>query len=104
MRCATLAVLFGAAVLANGAWAVQPDPAYLEAKGGDGCWVHFFDGREFEGSMGRLAGALYMNSVMGPGLVGTLATKEYLRRAESLVVAPPRSSSPTPSPASGRSS
>jgi hypothetical protein len=78
MRLAAFAL---AAALANGA-------AYLDPKGGDGCWVHFFEERDFGRSMGRLAGTLYINSVIGPGLIGTLEVKEYLRRADSLLVGP----------------
>lgn len=76
------------ALVANCAWAVEPNPSYLDPKAGDGCWVHYFEERDFGGSMGRLAGTLYINSVMGPGLIGTLGVKEYLRRADSLIVGP----------------
>lgn len=82
-HCPAAGLLF-----AGVAFAVDPSPSYLDPKQGEGCWVQFFDEREFARPMGRLAGNLYLNSTAGPGLIGRMSDEEFLRRAQSLIVGP----------------
>ncbi|HEX6318111.1 MAG TPA: hypothetical protein VFZ84_04490 [Burkholderiales bacterium] len=84
MRLALVAAL--STVLSAGAADINPpqlDPIY-----GEGCWVGFFSEPGFERPMGRLAGALYINSIAGPGLIGTLNEEQFFRQARSVVVGP----------------
>jgi hypothetical protein len=64
--------------------------AAAEPKYGEGCWVRFFEQSGLEQPLGRLAGAVYINSVSGPGpgLIGKMNEEEFFRRSRSLVVGP----------------
>jgi hypothetical protein len=66
---------------------VGPMPT-LDPKYGEGCWVRFFEEPGLEQPLGRLAGAIYINSISGPGLIGQMNEEEFFRRARSLVVGP----------------
>jgi hypothetical protein len=52
--------------------------------------VRFFEQPGLEQPLGRLAGAVYINSVSGPGpgLIGKMNEEEFFRRSRSLVVGP----------------
>ena len=60
----------------------------LPAKAAAGCWVRFFEEPGFERPLGRLAGAVYVNSISGPGLIGEIHQEEFFRRARSAIVGP----------------
>jgi hypothetical protein len=83
-----LALLLGAAawwaVLPAGA--ADPNPPQLDPMYGEGCWVQFFNEPGFEQPLGRLAGALYVASLAGPGLIGQMNEEQFFRRVRSLVV------------------
>jgi hypothetical protein len=84
VRIALLAVL----ITALPAGAADLDPPQLDPKHGEGCWVRFFDQPGFKEPLGRLAGAAYINSTAGPGLIGNLNEEEFFRRARSAIVGP----------------
>ena len=81
MRLALLALLLFAGA------ALGADPGRAR-KAGDGCGVRFFAATGFEQPMGRLAGALYINSLAAPGLIGNLSVKDYFARARSVMIGP----------------
>jgi hypothetical protein len=60
----------------------------LPAAAAEGCWVRFFEEENFARPLQRLAGALYINSIAGPGLIGRMNEEDFFRRARSLVVGP----------------
>ena len=68
--------------------AADLNPPQLDPKYGEGCWVRFFEEPGLERPLGRLAGAIYINSITGPGLIGQLNEEEFFRRARSLAVGP----------------
>jgi|SRR5687768_5147476 hypothetical protein len=70
------------------AGAADLNPPQLDPKYGEGCWVRFFSEPGFEEPLGRLAGALYINSITGPGLIGQMDEEEFFRRARSAIVGP----------------
>jgi hypothetical protein len=84
---AKLLLLLASLALPAGAAELGPAPT-LDPKYGEGCWVRFFDRTGFEGPLGQLAGAVYINSLSGPGLIGMMNEEEFFRRAESLIVGP----------------
>ena len=64
------------------------NPPQLDRRFGEGCWVRFFEAPAFEQPLGRLAGALYVNSLARPGLIGRMTAGG--RRDPSLArLAPP---------------
>jgi hypothetical protein len=85
-RLAMIALLLAALPAAS----ADLNPPQLEPKYGEGCWVRFFEQPDFEQPLGRLAGAMYVNSVRGPGpgLIGKMSEEEFFRRSRSLVVGP----------------
>lgn len=89
MRRARLAGLAAAAALvAAPAAAIDPSPSYLDPQAGEGCWVRFFDGKDFAQPLGRLGPTVYINSLKSPGLIGNMDIPEFFARASSLVVGP----------------
>lgn len=54
----------------------------------EGCWVRFYGEQEYRQPLVRVAGALFLNSVMGPGYVGVLPVRDFPRRVRSLAVGP----------------
>ena len=68
--------------------AADLNPPQLDPRYGEGCWVRFFNGPNFERPLGNLAGAMYINSITGPGLIGQMNEEEFFRRARSLIVGP----------------
>lgn len=68
--------------------AADLNPPQLDPKYGEGCWVRFFEEPGLERPLGRLAGAVYVNSLSGPGLIGGMNEEEFFRRVRSLVVGP----------------
>jgi hypothetical protein len=60
----------------------------LPAAAAQGCWVRFFEEENFARPLQRLSGALYINSIAGPGLIGHMNEEDFFRRAHSLVVGP----------------
>jgi hypothetical protein len=74
--------------LSAAATAVDLNPPQLDPKYGEGCWVLFFDEPDFARPLGRLAGAVYINSITGPGLIGEMNEEEFFRRARSVQVGP----------------
>jgi hypothetical protein len=68
--------------------AADVNPPQLDPEAGEGCWVRFFDGANFEQPLGRLDGGLYINSIAGPGLIGRMDEKEFFQRTRSLIVGP----------------
>jgi hypothetical protein len=86
MRNAIIAVLMAVAWLPAAAQVGQM-PA-LDPKYGEGCWVRFFEEPGLEQPLGRLAGAVYINSISGPGLIGQMNEEEFFRRARSVAVGP----------------
>ncbi|HUF81886.1 MAG TPA: hypothetical protein VMN03_12160, partial [Burkholderiales bacterium] len=81
-------ILTSAVLVGLPAAAADLNPPQLDPKYGEGCWVRFFDEPRFERPLGRLAGAIYINSIAGPGLIGEMNEEEFFRRARSLVVGP----------------
>jgi hypothetical protein len=63
-------------------------PPQLDRKFGEGCWVRFFEDADLKRPLGRLAGALYINSLSGPLLIGQMNEEEFFRRARGAVVGP----------------
>lgn len=84
VRLALLAALW----MALPAGAADLNPPQLDPKYGEGCWVRFFNEPSFKEPLGRLAGALYINSITGPGLIGQMDEEEFFRRARSAIVGP----------------
>lgn len=80
--------LLAALSMALSAGAADINPPQLDPRYGEGCWVRFFNEPAFEQPLGRLAGAVYINSITGPGLIGNMNEEEFFRRARSLVVGP----------------
>ena len=80
--------LLAALSLALSAGAADPTPPQHDPRDGDGCWVNYFNEPGFEEPLGRLAGAVYINSIAGPGLIGQMNEEQFFRRARSLVVGP----------------
>lgn len=81
-------LMLGALWLALPAAAVDPSPAIVDARAGEGCWALFFDGAEFKGAQSRLAGSLYINSIAGPGMIGEMSDKAFLKSSRSLIMGP----------------
>lgn len=82
-----LALLVGLWV-AMAARAADINPPQLDPNYGEGCWVRFFEEPGLEHPLGRLSGAMYINSIAGPGLIGSMNEEQFFRRARSLVVGP----------------
>jgi hypothetical protein len=77
-----------AAALPLSAGGTDINPPQLDRRFGEGCWVRFFEAPAFEQPLGRLAGALYVNSLARPGLIGRMSEAEFFGRSRSLVVGP----------------
>jgi hypothetical protein len=84
VRIALLAALW----VALPAGAVDPSPTTVDPRAGEGCWALVFQQANFEGPQGRLPGRLYINSIAGPGMIGDLSDREFLKSARSLVMGP----------------
>ncbi|HEX6266024.1 MAG TPA: hypothetical protein VFZ81_03925 [Burkholderiales bacterium] len=80
--------LIAALLTALPATAADLNPLQLDPQAGEGCWVRFFDGENFERPLGRVAGHLYINSIANPGLIGRMDEKQFFQRASSLIVGP----------------
>jgi hypothetical protein len=80
--------LLAAVLAALPAGAADLNPPQLHPEAGDGCWVRFFDGPNFEQPLGRLDGGLYINSIANPGLIGRMDERQFFQRTRSLIVGP----------------
>jgi hypothetical protein len=54
----------------------------------EGCWVRFFGEQDFKRPIARVVGALFLNSVMGPGYIDAVSVRDFPRRVRSLAVGP----------------
>lgn len=86
VRRALLTALAAALPLSVGGTDINPPQ--LDRRFGEGCWVRFFEAPDFGQPLGRLAGALYVNSFARPGLIGRMSEAEFFGRSRSLVVGP----------------
>jgi hypothetical protein len=54
----------------------------------EGCWVRFFGDEDFKRPIARVVGALFLNSVFGPGYIDAVSVRDFPRRVRSLAVGP----------------
>jgi len=80
IRLLSLVVVFFAVPLA--------DARNPSAQAREGCWVRFYGEQEYRQPLVRVAGALFLNSVVGPGYIGVLSVRDFPRRVRSLLVGP----------------
>ena len=50
--------------------------------------MRFYGEQEYRQPLVRIAGALFLNSLIGPGYIGAVAVREFPRRVRSLAVGP----------------
>ena len=62
--------------------------AAARAQKNEGCWVRFFGDEEFKRPIARVVGALFLNSVFGPGYIDAVSVRDFPRRVRSLAVGP----------------
>ena len=79
---------FAALGVALTAAAADTSPSFVQPKAGEGCWAKFFAQPRFAEPMGLLSGALYVNSLAGPGFIGEVSVREYFSRARSAAIGP----------------